>query len=144
MATVGSTPPATSRAARLEEESTAYGWVLFAGTMIAIVGTLNFIYGIAAVSNSKFYIQDAKFVISDLNTWGWVLLVIGAIQMVAAFGIWVQAPFFRWIGVLTASVNAVIQLLVISGYPLLSLALFSLDVLVIYGLIAHGGRPSRA
>src|SRR4051794_29868108 len=126
MATVGTGPQATARAARYEEESTGYGWVLFAGTMIAIVGTLNFIYGIAAVSNSKFYVQDAKYVISDLNTWGWVLLSIGAIQMVTAFGIWVQASFFRWIGVLTASVNAIIQMLVVSGSPFLSLAVFSL------------------
>jgi uncharacterized membrane protein (DUF2068 family) len=124
------------------DDGRGYGWVLFAGTMLAIVGTLNFVYGIAAISNSKFYVQDAKFIISNLNTWGWFLVIVGAVQVVSAVGIWAQASGARWVGIISAGVNAIVQMLAISGYPLLSLALFAIDILVIYGLVAHGRRST--
>lgn len=118
-----------------------YGWLVFAGVMLLMVGVLNIVYGIAAIDNSTFYVQDARFVLlSDLNTWGWVLLVIGTIQFLAAFGIWRGGQLGRWTGVVSATVNATIQLFFIAAFPLLSLALFAVDLLVIYGLIAHGGR----
>ena len=50
------------------------GWVTFAGVMLFIAGVLNVIYGIAAIGDSKFFIQDQKYILSNLNTWGWVTL----------------------------------------------------------------------
>jgi hypothetical protein len=122
------------------EEDSGYGWVLFAGTMLAILATLNFIDGVAAVSNSTFFTENAKFVLSDLNTWGWVLIATSAIQLGLAFGIWAKVKGLRWFGVAIASVNAIIQLVFMPAYPFWSLCLFTLDILVIYGLIAHGAR----
>ena len=116
------------------------GWLVFAGIMMLIVGVMNVIYGIAAIDNSSFYVQDAKYVISDLNTLGWVVLVVGVVQCCAAFGIWRGGQIGRWVGILTASANAILQLLFIASYPFLALALFSVNVLVIYGLAAYGGR----
>jgi len=124
----------------VEEEGHGAGWIMFAGTMLAIVGSLNVIYGIAAVSNSKFYVHDAKYVFSDLKTWGWFLIIIGAIQFLAAFSIWAGTSWGRWVGIASAGANSIVQLLAIPAYPLLSLALFAVDVLVIYGLVAYGGR----
>jgi hypothetical protein len=119
------------------------GWVSFAGIMIAIVGVLNFIYGIAAISNSHFYVREATYIISGLNTWGWVLMITGIIQFCAAIAIFGHVEWGRWIGILTASINAIIQLIFIPAYPFGSLALFALDILIIYGLVAYGGRQSR-
>ncbi|HWI71089.1 MAG TPA: hypothetical protein VNT55_03970 [Baekduia sp.] len=124
------------------DDGRGYGWVLFAGLMLAIVGTLNFIYGIAAIGDSKFYVQDAELIISNLNTWGWFLVIIGAVQVLSAFGIWAQAAGARWVGIISAGLNAIVQMLTISGYPFLSLALFAIDVLIIYGLLAHGRRTA--
>ena len=121
-------------------EDTAAGWVTFAGTMLMILGTVNVIQGIAAVSNSTFYTENAKFVISGLNTWGWILILCGIGQGLVAWGVWAQAKAVRWIGVAIASANAIMQLLFIPAYPFWSLCLFTLDILVIYGLIAHGKR----
>jgi uncharacterized membrane protein (DUF2068 family) len=120
------------------------GWVLFAGIMLAVAGTLNFVYGVAAVSNSKFYTRDVTYILSDLNTYGWILLVIGVIQFCLAFAIWAGTEWGRWLGVLSAGVNAIVQLLFIPSYPWVSLAVFSIDILVIYGLVAYGGHRSRA
>jgi hypothetical protein len=122
------------------DEDRGAGWVMFAGIMISIVGVLNCIYGLAAIDNANFYIDDAKYILSDLNTWGWVVLLIGVAQLLAAFLIFSRNAFGRWVGVLTAAGNAVVQLMFLPSYPLAALAIFSIDILVIYGLVAYGGR----
>lgn len=116
------------------------GWILFAGVMIAIAGVMNTVGGIAALDSANFFTADARFIFSDLNTWGWVLLILGIAQLAAAFSIWSGGEYGRWIGVGSASLNMVAQLFFIPAYPLWSLAIFSLDILVIYGLVIYGGR----
>ena len=101
---------------------------------------MNVVYGIAAIDNSTFFIQDAKFVFAELNTWGWALLVVGVVQLAAAFGIFSRRGWARWVGIIRASCNAVIQLMFISSFPLAALALFAIDVLVIYGLASWDYR----
>jgi hypothetical protein len=123
-----------------ESEPSGYGWVVFAGTMILMAGTLDLIYGIAAVAKSKFYVANTHYVFSDLNTWGWITLVIGAIMMCAGVGIFARAPWARWTGVAAASIGAIAQILSIAAYPWLAVAIFATEILVIYGLVVHGGR----
>jgi hypothetical protein len=120
------------------------GWVTFAGTMLAIVGVMNVVYGIAAIADSRFYARDVTFVFANLNTWGWILTVVGVVQLAAAMSIFAATAWGRWVGILTAGLNAVAQLLFLPSYPLLSLALFSVDILVIYGLVSYGGRREPA
>lgn len=122
------------------EDTSGDGWVLFAGTMLAMAGTFNVINGIAAISNSTFFTENAKYVISDLNTFGWAVLILGTAQVLAAFGIWAKTPGVRWFGVAVASVNAIVQLLFIPAYPFWSLTMFTLDILIIYGLVVYGKR----
>jgi hypothetical protein len=119
------------------------GWVLFAGIMIVMVGVLNVIYGIAAIDSANFFVANQKYIVSDLNTWGWVLLVLGALQIFAAFSIWNGGAFGRWFGIGVASLNAIAALLSIPGYPFWSLAVFTIDILIIYGLATYGGAPRR-
>lgn len=121
-----------------------YGWVVFASVIIMIAATLNFIYGIAAIGNSNVYVSNTRFLVSDLNTWGWVLLAIGIVQYCVALGILVQAAWARWAGVLIAGINAVIQLVFLPAAPFLALSVFALDILVIYGLLAYGARQPDA
>ncbi len=118
-------------------EVDGYGWVLFAGTMLMIAATLNGIDGIAAVSNSSFFAHGV-YIIGDLKTWGWILIAISVVQLLAGIGVWMQMGIARWTGVGIASINAVVQLLFIQAYPFWSLTLFALDLLVIYGLVVHG------
>jgi len=122
------------------EGSHGEGWVIFAGIIIMIAGTLNFIYGIAAIANSHFYVANTRYVVGDLKAWGWAVMLLGVLQFCVALGIWVRAGWARWTGVLIAALNAIAQLLFIAAYPLLSLAIIVLDVLVIYGLVAYGDR----
>jgi hypothetical protein len=138
--------PATQEGARATRSPTGAfddpggGWVLFAGIMLMLVGVLNVIWGIAAISDSSFFINDTRYILSTLNTWGWVILILGAVQMVAAYSIWSGNQFGRWFGIAVAGLSAIGALMSIPAYPFWSLAIFALDILVIYGLAAYGGQ----
>jgi hypothetical protein len=120
------------------------GWVLFAGIMIVTVGILNVIYGIAAVSDSTFFVAGQKYILSGLNTWGWVMLILGVGQILAAISIWAAGSFGRWFGITCAALNAIAALLAIPAYPFWSLVVIGMDILVIYGLAAYGGDKALA
>ena len=138
------TTPASGEERSTPRSSATYpvegsGWVLFAGIMIMMVGVLNIIWGIAAIDRSSFFVQDSQFIFSDLRTWGWIILVLGGLQLAAAFSIWSGGGYGRWFGIASATCNAIAALLSIPAYPFWSLAIFAIDVLVIYGLAAYGG-----
>ena len=140
MASTAPMTGATSTADRRDAYDDGGGWLLFSAIMISLVGVLNVIYGIAAVDDARFFIADQKYIISELSTWGWVMLILGALQMAAAVSIIAGGSYGRWFGIATASLNAIAALLSIPAYPFWSLAIFAVDVLIIYGLAAHGGR----
>jgi hypothetical protein len=119
-------------------------WVMFAGIMLCLAGVLNVIYGIAAIDNANFFVADQQYILSNLDTWGWVMLVVGGLQMIAAFSIWSGGGFGRWFGIGVATVNAIAALLAIPGYPFWSLAVFAIDILIIYGLATYGGDRRTA
>ena len=79
--------------------------------MIMIAGVLNTLYGIAAIDKANFFIRDAKYVFADLATFGWFVLILGAVQIFAAFAIWSGTPWGRWFGVACASANVILQML---------------------------------
>ncbi len=125
-------------------EASGAGWVMFAGIMLLIAGVLNVIYGIAAVDDSKFFVHETQYILSGLNTWGWVTIILGALQILAAFSIWSGGGFGRWFGIFAASLSAIAALMYMPAYPFWSLAVFAIDILIIYGLAAYGGRPIEA
>ena len=118
---------------------TRSGWVTFAGVMLFLVGVLNVIYGIAAIGDSSFFIQDQKYILSNLNTWGWVTLLLGVLQLIAAFSLWSGNLYGRAIAILAASLSAVGALLSIPAYPFWSLAIFAIDIIIIYQVAMYGG-----
>ena len=121
------------------------GWVLFAGVMIMISGFLNVIYGIAAIDGASFFTDEGRYVIFDsLNTWGWFLLLVGIVQLFAAFSIWSRNPFGRVIGVASASFSALVILFTVNAFPFAAFMLFIVNILIIYGLVVHGGRTPSA
>jgi hypothetical protein len=118
------------------------GWVAFAGIMIFIVAVLNAFWGIAAIDKASFFVEDERYIISDLSTWGWIVLIIGVLQLFAAFSIWSGGAYGRWIGIITAGLGSISALLSIPGYPFWSLCVFFASILVIYGLAVYGGQRS--
>ena len=119
------------------------GWVAFAAIMLGLLGIWNFFEGIAAISSAHVYVANANYVFSDLNTWGWIILVLGVLQGIASLMLFSGSEFARWFGIAVASVNAIGQLAFIPAYPVWGLLMFSVDVLIIYGLAAYGGSRLR-
>ncbi len=127
-------------ALRLGDDDRRTGWIVFAAAMLATLGTLNVIDGIAAVSNSQFFVRHAHFITGDLGAWGWTLIVLGICQGLSGLGIARGSDVARMAGIGFAIANALAQMLFMPAYPLWALAIFSVDLLVLYGLIVYG-RP---
>jgi hypothetical protein len=115
------------------------GRAVFAGVLLGIVGTMNIIYGIGALDNANVFVNDTRFILDDLNTLGWVAIVLGVIQLSAAFSLFAGGGYGRVIGIIAGVLGAIGALLSIGGsYPWWSLALFALCVWVVHGLIIFG------
>jgi uncharacterized membrane protein HdeD (DUF308 family) len=120
------------------------GWIVFAGVMLMLAGLLNAIWGIAAIDDSAFFTDEGRYVIFDsLNTWGWFLLIVGILQLIAAFSVWNGHAFGQIFGIACASLNAIILLFTVNAFPFAAFMLFIVDILVIYGLAVYGGRGQR-
>lgn len=118
----------------MQDEATLSGWWVFAGVLLLVAGVLNIIYGIAAIGDSKFFTAHGNFIISSLHTWGWITLIIGVLEMIAAFSLFTGGEFGRWFGIFVGAFNAIAALLSIPAYPFWSLAIFALSIIIIYKL----------
>ena len=138
------TPDATSRYDYPEsyygyDAERGEGWLAFAAVMLGFAGFFGFLDGLVAVAKSSFYVAGANYVFSDLNTWGWILMVVGGLTVAASFGVLAGSQWARWTGIIAAGLQALAQLLMMQAYPFWSLCIFAADVLVIYALTVHGG-----
>jgi len=124
-------------------EPTGLGWVTFATVMLGLAGIWNFVDGILAISTSHVYTGNSTFVFSDLNTWGWIVMILGIIEGLAALAILSGSEFARWFGIGAAGLNAIGQLMFIPVYPFWGLSMFAVDILIIYALSVYGGRRLR-
>jgi hypothetical protein len=115
------------------------GRAIFAAILLLIAGTLNLIYGIAAVSNANFYADTTRYVFASLNTWGWITIVLGVIQLTAGLSLFGGGTYGRVIGIIAASIGAIGALLAVGGaYPFWSLGIFAICLIVLHGLIVLG------
>ena len=123
-------------------ENDGGGWKLFAGILILLGGTMNVfdgLVGITQVNYIKRYTGGQLPITNNIKTWSWVILIIGAVMILAGFLIFVGNMFGRIVGVIVASVNALAQLAYLNHNTFWSFTMIIIDVLVIYGLVAHGG-----
>ncbi len=128
----------------MDNESRVTGWWVFAGIMLAIAGTLNIIWGIGAVSDAKFFVAGQKYIISSLHTWGWITLIIGAVELIAAFSLFGGGGFGRWIGIIAAALASISALLSIPAYPFWGICIFALSIIIIYELAKSPEGSSTA
>jgi hypothetical protein len=118
-----------------------------AATLLLIVGTLNILYGFGALDGANIFTDDQRYILTNLNTLGWVLIVLGLIQLVAGFSLIAGNAFGRVIAIIAGSLGAIGALLSIGGsYPWWSLAIFFLCVYIVHGIFIFGDdeRAARA
>ena len=115
------------------------GRAAFAAILLVIAGTLNIIYGIAAISGAHFYDDTTRYLFSSLNTWGLITVILGVIQLTGGFSLMAGNAYGRVIGIAAASIGAIGALLSVGGaFPFWSLGVFALCLIIIHGLVVFG------
>ncbi len=127
-----------------EDDPEGSGWVLFAAVLLGLAGLWNFFAGIAAIADAHVYLADANYVFSDLRTWGWIIMILGILQGVAALALSTGSELARWFGIACAAINSIGQLMFIPAFPFWGIAMFAVDLLIIYALAVYGGKRLRA
>lgn len=121
-----------------------YGLIVFAAVLLLVLGCFNLIDGIAAIARSHVFIANAHYVFGDLRAWGWVALIAGTLQLLAAAGILSGNQFARWFGVAVVGLNTITQMFFIPSYPFWSLMIIAVDVVALWGLCTYGSRSNLA
>ena len=115
------------------------GRVVFAAIVLLMVGTINIIYGIGALDDANVFVNDTRYILTNLSTLGWVLIILGVIQLTAGFSLMAGNAYGRVIGIAAGSLGAIGALLSIGGaYPWWSLGVFALCVYVVHGIVVYG------
>ncbi len=136
-------PPTTTPSvgeARRHTEGHGYGLVLFASILLLVVGCFNAIQGIAAIVNSHVFVANAHYVVGNLRAWGWITLILGALQLLAAAGVLAGNQLARWFAVAVIGLNAIDQMFFIPAYPFWSLTIIAMDIVALWGLCVYGSR----
>ena len=117
MTSATTTPSRGARGNRAEGQG--YGLVLFAAILLAVIGCFNLIYGIAAIVNSHVFVTNAHYVFANLRTWGWITLILGVLQLLAAAGVMAGNQVARWFAVAVLGLNAIDQMIFTPRLPVL-------------------------
>jgi hypothetical protein len=133
---------ATMRRDRGARQGEGYWMIVFAVALLVTVGIFNLIDGIAAIANSHVFIANAHYVVGDLRAWGWVVLILGVLQLIAAIAILAGSQAARWFAVVVIGLNAIGQMLFIPAYPFWSLLIIAVDIVALWGLCAYGSREN--
>lgn len=132
-------PPATAPEAGAAGRS---GWrfAIFAiGVLLALLGVWNVVDGVSALSRGGFVVADADRVVAlQVSAWGWVLLVLGVIEIVAGIALFIGARWARIVAVVVAGFNGVVQLAFIAAYPVGAVVIMAVAALVIWTVVRHG------
>jgi hypothetical protein len=114
------------------------GWAIFAGVILLIVGSLDALWGLAAILNDQVVVVGGHgAILADLTTWGWVHLVLGSIMALTGLGLFAGSSSARWAAIFFVTVNAVAQIVWFPAAPLWALLIILLDVTIIYQLTAR-------
>ena len=115
------------------------GRVGFVAVLLYLAGVINIVYGIGALAGARIFVGETRFILEHVNALGWVLIILGVIQLTGGASLMSGAAYGRVIGVLAASLGAIGALLSVSGrYPWWSLAVFFLCIYIVHGILMFG------
>jgi hypothetical protein len=117
-------------------EAKGSGWLAFASIMLIIAGIGNFIWGITAVARDELLINQLLF--ANLTFWGVIFMIVGAFLVAAGVAVLSKAPWASWFGIIFCALSILFYLFVIWAYPVWSVLVIAIDVLIIYALAAYG------
>jgi hypothetical protein len=134
--------PSPARTGNYDPYSGWVGWIAFAGVMMAMLGTFHIIQGLVALFNDDYYLvgKSGLIVNVDFTAWGWAQLISGIIVLAAGFGVFAGHMWARVVGVIAAMLSAIVNVGFLAAYPLWSLMMIALDVVIILALTVHGSE----
>jgi hypothetical protein len=146
MSDAGAAPPAGQgrgpqhAAPRQARQTRWIGWVIFGGLTMVMVGIFQLIEGLVALFKHGYYLVNPGHLVvhMDYTAWGWLHIGIGAVLVVTGFGVMVGQMWARMIGIAFAALSAIVNLAFLAAYPIWSIIVIALDVVVIYAIAVHG------
>jgi vacuolar-type H+-ATPase subunit I/STV1 len=117
-----------------------YGWIAFAAIMMLMLGVFHAVAGLVALFRDDYFLvtQSGLVIDASYTTWGWTHLILGILVAAAGAALVSGATWARVVAVVAAMLSAVVNLAFLSAYPLWSVIMIALDILVIYAVTAHG------
>lgn len=122
------------------------GWIGFAGIVLLVVGAIDFIQGLIAILDDKYFVPtEAGFLVVDVTAWGWFLLFWGALLALAGIGLIAAQQWARWFAIVVVSLNILAQLGFTgdSAYPLWALTAIALNIVVLYALTVRWAESTE-
>jgi hypothetical protein len=114
------------------------GWTVFAGVVLFMVGSLDALWGLAAILNDQVVVVGGHgAIVADITTWGWVHLILGSIMALTGLGLFAGSSGARWAAVFFVTINAITQIVWFPAAPLWAFLIILLDVTIIYQLTAR-------
>jgi hypothetical protein len=130
---------ATSTAGRAEAGGWAVGFAWFAASMLMLIGTFQFLEGLAAVIENEFFVVGANYVYEfDVTAWGWIHMIVGVVVAFAGWGVFSGQTWARAVGITVAVISAIAQFLYIPYYPVWAVLIIALCVACIWALATYG------
>lgn len=115
------------------------GWVYFAAFMVLLAGIFQLVSGFAALLSPDYYgVVNGSLLVLDLTTWGWVHMLLGIALLCAGTALFSGKTWARVVAIILAMLNLLAQFAFLSEYPIWSIIIIAVDVMVIYALTVHG------
>jgi hypothetical protein len=117
----------------------AFGFGTFASIMMVILGGFSILNGVAAIYKDQFFVPVGDYAYKfDITTWGWIHLIFGVVVLIAGFALLSGAVWARTVAVVVATLNAIANFAFLPWYPIWSIIIITVDVLIIWAVTVHG------
>jgi hypothetical protein len=114
------------------------GWLAFAGIVAFVVGIFNVIDGLVALLRNDYYLVTSQdILVFDFTAWGWIWVILGVLQIAVGAGIIAGHLWARITGVAMAVLAAIGQLAFLRAFPVWSVLVIALCVVLVYALTAR-------
>ncbi|HEX7536453.1 MAG TPA: hypothetical protein VF431_00515 [Candidatus Methylomirabilis sp.] len=136
-----------SRQSMEESEVTGWvGWIVFAGTMMMILGVFHAFEGLVALFRHSYisFPTSGLTIQVSYTQWGWLQLLAGVLVFFAGLGLFTGRMWARTVGVILVSISALINFAWATAFPVWSITLLAIDFFVLYAIIAHGSEMKAA
>ena len=116
----------------------ATGFAMFAAVLMMVAGVWSVLAGIAAILNDQVYVTTPQYVYSfDITSWGWIHLILGVVLALAGVGVLQGTTWARVVGIAVASLSLLANFAFIPYYPVWSILIIALDVIVIWAIATY-------